>query len=264
MIPIYIDGRKVLVEDGVTVLKALKENGINLPTLCYHPALKPSGSCKLCAVEVPGRSSDRPMAMLACILKVHENLTINTQGEIVNSARKKAFQKLLRMAPQSQTIRDLADEFGIDLGPPPDGCIRCRLCIRVCKEIVGPGALKMVKRDGNQFVVPIEGACIGCGTCANLCKTAAISVKDADSIRTITIRDEIIGRHPLVRCEGCGKLFTTPKYLHHIEKRVAPHTETKEHHQYCQTCAKMFSERVRSFRDRPQKVEIPDPRHSAG
>lgn len=264
MFVVTIDGHTFRVEEGMTVLKVLKTNGVTLPTLCYHPALKPSGSCKLCVVEVPARTTGRPIAMLACILKVYDGMTINTKSDLVNRARKKAFQNLLRMAPQSRAIRDLAKASGIDLGPPPDGCIRCRLCIRVCKEIVGPGALKMVKENGSFFVKPIEGACIGCGTCANLCKTEAILVKDENNVRTITIRDEIIGRHPLVPCEGCGKLFATPKYLKHIDHRVGPHPEIKEHHQYCQTCAKMFSERVKSFQDRPQKVGLPDPKHAAG
>lgn len=262
MVNITVDGQKYEVQEGLTVLKALKQNGFKIPTLCYHPALKPSGSCKLCAVEVPGRTTQRPIAMLSCILKVNEGMTINTCSDLVNSARKKAFQNLLRMAPQSSAIREIANEFEIDLGPPPDGCIRCRLCVRVCKEIVGPGALKMVKRNGKNFVVPVEGACIGCGTCANLCKTEAIRVRDQDNVRTITIRDEIIGMHPLIRCEGCGKLFATAKYLNHVEGRIAPHPEVKEHHQYCQTCAKMFSERVKTFKDRPQKVGMPDPKHS--
>ena len=259
MVRIHIDGQRYEVEEGLTVLKVLKNNRIKIPTLCYHPALKPSGSCKLCAVEVPGRTSGRPITMLSCILKVKEGLAVETRGNLVKQARKKAFHHLLRMAPQAHAIREIAKEFEIDLGPPPDGCIRCRLCIRVCKEIVGPGALKMVKQNGRNYVVPVEGVCIGCGTCANLCKTDAIQVEDKDNVRTITIRDEIIGRHPLVRCEGCGKLFATPKYLNYIEKRIAPHPEVKQHHQYCQTCAKMFSDRVQSFRTRSQKIEIPGP-----
>ena len=257
MVNITIDDQKHKVEEGLTVLQALKNNNFKIPTLCYHPALKPSGSCKLCAVEVPARTSGRQITMLSCILKVREGLAIKTRGDLVERARKRAFQNLLRMAPQSQAIRDIAKEFEIDLGPPPDGCIRCRLCIRVCKEIVGPGALKMVKREGKNFVVPVEGMCIGCGTCANLCKTGAISVVDKDNVRTITIRDEVIGRHPLERCEGCGKLFATPKYLNYIEKRTAPHPDVKEHHKYCPTCAKMFSDRIRSFEGRSQKMRMP-------
>jgi ferredoxin len=154
------------------------------------------------------------------------------------------------MAPQSEAILTLAESFGIDVGSPPDGCIRCRLCIRVCKEIVGPGALKMVQRNGQNFVVPIENRCIGCGTCANICPTHVIKVEDRDNVRTISIRDEVIGRHPLERCEGCGRLFATPKFLDHVHRRTVTHADVKTHHLYCPTCAKLFSDRIASVRNR--------------
>src|SRR3989339_662642 len=98
MIKIFIDGRKIQAKENRTVLQAAKKNGIRIPNLCYHPALKPSGSCKLCGVEVvsPG---GKPVVMLSCILKVKENLEILTDSELVQAHRKKAFNKLLQMAP---------------------------------------------------------------------------------------------------------------------------------------------------------------------
>jgi predicted molibdopterin-dependent oxidoreductase YjgC len=253
MIQITVDDRIHSVEPGTTVLEVLKDNGVEIPTLCYHPALRPSGSCKLCAVEVESRSG-RSTAMLSCVLKVKTGLVVRTTGQVVERARTKAFQNLLQMAPQSKEIRDLALRFGIDPGPPPDGCIRCRLCIRVCKEIVGAGALVMEKRDEKDYVVPVSDACIGCGTCANICPTRVIRVVDEDNVRTISIRDEVIGKHPLERCEGCGKLYATPKFLNHIRKRTDHHPDVKVHHNYCPTCAKLFSERVKSFISRKQRI----------
>lgn len=248
-VPISIDGQSYEAEEGRTVLEIARENGIRIPTLCFHPALKPSGSCRICAVEAESRTG-RQMIMLSCVLKAKAGMVIRTTGEAVIRSRTKAFRKLLAMAPQSDQIRVLADAHGIDIGPQPDGCVRCRLCIRVCKEIVGPGALEMVKRDGHDFVTPIEGRCIGCGTCANLCPTGAIRMEDGDSIRTLKIRDDIIGRHPLQRCEGCGSLFATPKFLDHVHERVMPHPDLKEHHAYCPTCAKLLSRRIRVFSNR--------------
>lgn len=245
MVKIVIDQRTVLVEEDGSVLEAIRANGIKIPTLCYHPALKPSGSCRLCVVEVVGKTG-RPVTMLSCVMKVRDGLEIKTTGELVQKARVKAFKDLLQQAPQAAVIRKLADEFGVDVGPPPDGCIRCRLCIRVCKEIVGANALKMAKRDGMKFVVPTEGLCIGCGTCVNLCPTGAISLEDKDSVRTISIRGEIIGRHMLERCEACGRLFATQRFLSHVKTRVMPHPDVREHHQYCPTCAKLFSSRVKT------------------
>ena len=253
MTRITIDDREYEVEEGLTVLEVARSNGLEIPTLCYHPSLKPSGSCRLCAVEMAGRASGRPITMLACILKVKEGMSVKTQSEAVERARKRAFQNLLKLAPQAEKIIELAYAYDVDPGPPPDGCVRCRLCIRVCKEIVGPGALKMEKRDGVNFVVPIEGRCIGCGTCANICPTDVILVEDHDNARTISIRHEIIGKHPLERCEGCGKLYATPKFLDHIHQRTVSHTDTKTHHHYCPTCTKLFSDRIKTFEKRPGK-----------
>lgn len=253
MIAIEIDGIKYEAQKGQTVLEVLKKKGISIPTLCYHPALKPSGSCKLCAVEVSGRASGKPISMLACILKVNEGLQVKTSGEVVQRARTRAFRDLLRMAPESKAVIALSEKYGVPISAPPDGCIRCRLCIRVCKEIVGPGALKMEKRNRQSFIVPIEGKCIGCGTCANICPTDVIRVEDVDNVRTITIRDEIIGRHPLERCEGCGRLYATHRFLEHIHDRTMTHTDVKTHHNYCPTCAKLFSDRIASVRHRSRK-----------
>ena len=246
MVKIKVNGHALEAEEGVSLLAALRACGIKVPTLCYHPALKPSGSCKLCAVEVVGKTG-RPTTMLACILKVRDGLAIETESEIVARARLRAFKDLLQMAPQSRTIIELATEYGVNLGPPPDGCIRCRLCVRVCKEIVGAAALKMEKqKDGQNYLVPTEGLCIGCGTCANICPTSAIRLEDKDGVRTISIREWIIGRHVLQRCEACGKEYATQKFLTHVTERTSMHPDVKEHHQYCPTCAKLFSTRMKS------------------
>jgi predicted molibdopterin-dependent oxidoreductase YjgC len=250
MFTITINDREYEVEEGMTVLEAARSNGLRIPTLCYHPSLKPSGSCRLCAVEVAGRATGRQTTMLSCILKVKEGLTIKTQSEAVDRARKRAFQNLLKLAPQAKNIIELAKSYDVDPGPPPDGCVRCRLCIRVCKEIVGPGALKMEKQDGMNFVVPVEGRCIGCGTCANICPTDIIHVEDRENVRMITIRNEIIGKHPLERCEGCGRLYATPRFIEHIHQRTLHHTDTKAHHHYCPICSKLFSDRIRTFEKR--------------
>lgn len=245
MLKMTIDGNEVEVGEGTTVLESIRALGIKVPTLCYHPALRPSGSCKLCVVEVKS-SLGRSSLLLSCVLRVKEGLVVHTAGEAIQRARAKAFKDLLQMAPHAASIRRLAAEHGVDLGPPPDGCIRCRLCIRVCKEIVRAGALRMEKRGDKNFVVPVAGLCIGCGTCTNVCPTGAIRMVEEDGVRTIMIRDEIVGRHILERCEACGKMFATEKFLQHVRDSMGPHPDVKEHHLYCPTCAKLFSDRIKA------------------
>ena len=209
MIKFSINGREVSAKENQTVLQVARENGIRIPHLCYHPALKPSGACRLCGVEAVS-SSGRQVVMLSCILKAKDGLKVKTESDMVTAAREKAFSRLLQMAPDSKRIRALADNYGVNVPPPPDGCIRCRLCIRVCSEIVRAGALKMQKTEDGPRVVPVPGHCIGCGTCANLCPCEVIHVEDHDRVRTVTLKGQIVGQLPLERCEGCGR-----QYAHH-------------------------------------------------
>ncbi|WP_300455384.1 2Fe-2S iron-sulfur cluster-binding protein [Desulfobacula sp.] len=252
MINITIDDQQILARENQSVFQAAKENGIKIPHLCFHPALKPSGSCKLCGVEVASPSG-KQVVMLSCILKVKENLEIKTTSELVRTHRENAFNRLLQMAPDSSRIRDLATAFDVKVIPPPTGCIRCRLCIRVCKEIVKAGALKMVKTETGPKVVSEPGLCIGCGTCANLCPTHIIKVTDQDSVRTISIKEEVIGQLPLERCEGCGKMYATVSFLRHVEESTLQHPDTKEHHHLCPSCIKLMSNRAITEKERIKK-----------
>ncbi|MBF6309335.1 2Fe-2S iron-sulfur cluster binding domain-containing protein, partial [Nocardia farcinica] len=56
MIEIFINGKSVACKENQTVLEAARSNGIEIPHLCYHPALKPSGACRVCGVEATSPS----------------------------------------------------------------------------------------------------------------------------------------------------------------------------------------------------------------
>ena len=105
-VTIQIDNKRLEAAENDSVLETARKAGIHIPTLCYHPALKPSGSCKLCAVEVENMG-DRNLVMLSCVLKVKEGMVIRTTGDAVQQARVRAFKRLIQMAPQAQRLHDL-------------------------------------------------------------------------------------------------------------------------------------------------------------
>ena len=249
-ISLHIDNRHIEADETDTILQAARKHRIHIPTLCYHPALKPTGSCRLCAVEVEN-ASGHVHIMLSCVLKVKQGMVIKTRSEAVRKARAEAMTRLVQMAPQARRLYDLADREGIALPAGPDGCIRCRLCVRVCKEVVGQGALRMENRDGHLRIVPVPDRCIGCGTCANLCPTQVIQLVDRDRLRTVKINEVIIGTHPLERCEGCGNFYATEKQIHMVAHRADPHPHVKLHHNFCPACAKLFSDRLETVRRHP-------------
>ena len=51
---VEIDGRQYTGREGQTILEICRDNGIEVPTLCYEPKLPGFGACRMCVVEVEG------------------------------------------------------------------------------------------------------------------------------------------------------------------------------------------------------------------
>ena len=86
-IAININGRQVVADEGVTILRAAEKAGITIPTLCDHPDLEPFGGCRLCVVEVKGWRT--PMA--SCTLEVTPGMEITTESRVLSASAKRCY-----------------------------------------------------------------------------------------------------------------------------------------------------------------------------
>lgn len=90
-ISLIIDGKKIVTEEGKSILNAATENGIKIPNLCYDGRVELYGACGLCTVEVEGV----PKLLRACSAKVSEGMVVHTQSDRIKASRKVALELLL-------------------------------------------------------------------------------------------------------------------------------------------------------------------------
>lgn len=83
MVSLTIDGQKITVQKGTTILEAAKSAGIDIPTLCFLKDINEVGDCRMCIVEVEGR---RGFAT-SCIQTVEEGMVVHTHTPNVLEAR---------------------------------------------------------------------------------------------------------------------------------------------------------------------------------
>jgi len=180
---LVIDGQEVAAEEGQTILEVARENGIEIPTLCYHPLLEVYGACRLCTVEVIRHGRSR--LETACTYPAWEGLEIKTHSPAVNEVRKVIMGLFLSRCPNVPVIQDLAGQYGVTEPPfpteePEQKCILCGLCVRVCHELVKADVLNFSERGIERRVGPpfLEKTrqCIGCGACTIVCPTGAIEI----------------------------------------------------------------------------------------
>ncbi len=181
MVSLTIDGKKIEVEQGTTILEAAEELGIRIPTLCHHKSLAPYGACRLCLVEF-----EKPSRIqAACVYPAQQGLTVSTNSERVMRTRKMMLEFLLARCPDTPKIQELAHEAGIEeprFAKKHDDCILCGLCVRVCAERMGTGAVDFVHRGADKKIAPAYDRhslhCMACGACATVCPTECIDLTD--------------------------------------------------------------------------------------
>lgn len=174
MIELTIDGIRVTVPRGTTVLEAARSMGIVIPTLCHEPGLSAYGACRLCIVEMI--RGDRSSLEASCTLPVSEGQVIVTNSERVNKARRVIIELLTATCPDSKVLQDLASNYGINeirYTIKNKHCILCGLCVRYCKEQMQSGGIGFAGRGTERRVATAFGMtpeeCRNCGGCEWIC-----------------------------------------------------------------------------------------------
>jgi bidirectional [NiFe] hydrogenase diaphorase subunit len=215
-----INGIKVRAPQGQSLLVTVRQQGIDLPTLCYHSDLPSEGQCRLCVVEIGEWPHTR--IVNSCTYPTEAGLVVQTHSERVVQARRLVLELLLARCPHAKIIQDLAAEQGIyesrfKTDDPDELCILCGLCVRACREVVGVSAISMAHRSPAKLVttpfLEQSDACIGCGSCAFICPTGVIPYTEKDGVRTIWGRD-----FELQACNVCGNYIAPKAQLEHWAK----------------------------------------------
>jgi formate dehydrogenase major subunit len=203
-VQLTINGQSVTAQSGQTILEAAQAAGVDIPVLCYHPALSSWGACRMCLVEVKGMRG----LQTACTCPVADGMEIQTETEGAVEVRKFVLELLFaernhycmfcQMSGDCE-LQDAAYRYGLDhfTYPRPfqklevdasrkyfimdhNRCILCTRCVRACSEIVANHTLDIRERGADSMImadlnVPFgDSSCVECGTCLQVCPTGAL------------------------------------------------------------------------------------------
>jgi aldehyde:ferredoxin oxidoreductase len=188
-ITITINGIEAQVSRGTYLLQALRDNGVAVPTLCHHKDLTPSGTCRLCVVEVEQRGKRR--LVTSCNYPVRGEIAVFTDTERVKKHRKVLAEMYLGRWPNVPLIQEVAavcgatdkEKYRSELTDEnPKACILCTHCVRACDEFIMERILDFagrgIKRHLTMPFGEVDPHCINCTSCAYVCPTGAIEIVD--------------------------------------------------------------------------------------
>ncbi|MCG8412336.1 MAG: formate dehydrogenase subunit alpha [Bacteroidales bacterium] len=230
-ITITIDGEKIKTYQGANLLQVAHDNNIQIPSLCYHKSLSPTGACRLCVVKIKGANG----LIMSCTVEAKDKMEVIAFDDELEQTRKHTLDYLLA-EHNDQYDETYIDEFRFwikhykldkaenrkylniskNLGYRTDDtspvltydatkCIKCFRCIKACDEIQGKNVLSFTERGITSYIIAgfdkwNESECDGCGECIQLCPTGAIVEKPYRDI----INVNKIDRKVKTTCPYCG------------------------------------------------------------
>ena len=209
----YINNQPYEYKAGETLLQFIRRHKGEdyVPTLCDAPNLFPSGSCRLCTVDVKLKKDGPAKALASCHTFVGENQYIETHSADITRLRKNIIELVLTDHPldcltcevnNNCELQTVAAQVGIREVRYPEGanhfdkkkdlshayltsdmskCINCYRCVRACDEVQGQLVLAVAGRGFDSHIIKgmdesfEESDCVSCGACVQACPTSAIS-----------------------------------------------------------------------------------------
>jgi len=213
-VTLTIDGRQTTVAKGTTVLEAARAMGIVIPTFCWHPKLKPAGSCRMCYVEI----EKMPKLQISCATEAMEGMVVHTDSDWVKRGRKAIIEFTLLDHPLDCPTCDKGGEcdlqnltfaYGLDdsrfdfqkkrhveegvvstfdeirIGPEiilnRNRCILCYRCVRANKEAFGEYDLGSYERGNHTEINAAPGSQVAnpfSGNLVEICPVGALTNTD--------------------------------------------------------------------------------------
>ena len=214
MVTLTIDGVEVKAEEGTNLLWAALDNGFYIPHLCaMREVIPPFASCRLCFVEIEGRSAP----VTACTVSVNDGMVVHLNTPGVERLRNTAFELLLShhqldcrncAKNRSCELQNIASRLGlklkikrfrriprelpVDSSHPlftynPNKCVLCGKCVWVCHE-QGTGTFDFAFRGIDTVISTIAGLplaemeCNSCLACVAVCPVGALVAKPDVSV----------------------------------------------------------------------------------
>ena len=240
MVNLTINGTKVSVKEGTTILDAAKSIGETIPTLCYLKEINEIGACRVCVVEVEGTER----CVTACNNSRKVRTTRKTNVKLILSQHDYKCGTCVRSG--NCTLQSLANELNISEMPydsilekdnwdmtfplirNAQKCIKCMRCVQICDniqemhiwDVVNTGSRTTVNVRGNQNIR--ETACTLCGQCVVNCPVGALRERDDVGMVLDAVEDDevitVVQVAPAVRTAwgesfGLSKEFATAKRL---------------------------------------------------